>query len=177
MIDKTVVTGSISARLDANEATRSLTKLSIGKRVVSARDDAASMAIGSRMNSEVQGLKQAVVNAGHLPPMLFRDGKVSELDVNGMVVGAFPFAQYGESQVKLESGDVLLVFTDGITETRSPRDEFFGESRLFDLVKENRERSAAELVDVVFGAAGDFRADRALGDDLTVVVLRAVDSD
>jgi flagellin len=52
------------------EATRSLAKLSIGQRVVSARDDAASMAIGSRMNSEVQGLKQAVTNAGQATSML-----------------------------------------------------------------------------------------------------------
>ena len=60
------------------QATASLTKLSIGKRVVSARDDAASMAIGSRMNAEVQGLKQAVVNAGQANSMLqIADGAMS----------------------------------------------------------------------------------------------------
>ena len=52
------------------QASQSLARLSIGKRVVSARDDAASMAIGSRMNAEVQGLKQAVVNAGQANSML-----------------------------------------------------------------------------------------------------------
>jgi flagellin len=60
------------------EASASLAKLSIGKRVVSARDDAASMAIGSRMNAEVQGLKQAVVNAGQANSMLqIADGAMS----------------------------------------------------------------------------------------------------
>jgi len=60
------------------EATASLSKLSIGKRVVSARDDAASMAIGSRMNAEVRGLKQAVVNAGQANSMLqIADGAMS----------------------------------------------------------------------------------------------------
>ena len=60
------------------EASASLAKLSIGKRVVSARDDAASMAIGSRMNSEVQALKQAVVNAGQANSMLqIADGAMS----------------------------------------------------------------------------------------------------
>jgi hypothetical protein len=60
------------------QASASLAKLSIGKRVVSARDDAASMAIGSRMNSEVQGLKQAVVNAGQANSMLqIADGAMS----------------------------------------------------------------------------------------------------
>jgi flagellin len=60
------------------DASASLAKLSIGKRVVSARDDAGSMAIGSRMNSEVQGLKQAVVNAGQANSMLqIADGAMS----------------------------------------------------------------------------------------------------
>lgn len=60
------------------DASASLAKLSIGKRVVSARDDAASMAIGSRMSSEVQGLKQAVVNAGQANSMLqIADGAMS----------------------------------------------------------------------------------------------------
>jgi flagellin len=60
------------------EASASLAKLSIGKRVVSARDDAASMAIGSRLNSEVQALKQAVVNAGQANSMLqIADGAMS----------------------------------------------------------------------------------------------------
>jgi flagellin len=62
------------------QASSSLAKLSIGKRVVSARDDAASMAIGSRMNSEVQGLKQAVVNAGQANSMLqIADGAMSSI--------------------------------------------------------------------------------------------------
>src|SRR3712207_4095032 len=53
-----------------SQATSSLARLSLGKRVVAARDDAASMAVGSRMNSEIQGLKQAVVNAGQANSML-----------------------------------------------------------------------------------------------------------
>jgi flagellin len=61
-----------------SEASSSLARLSIGKRVVSARDDAASMAIGSRMNAEVSGLKQAVVNAGQASSMLqVADGAMS----------------------------------------------------------------------------------------------------
>jgi flagellin len=61
-------------------ASNSLAKLSIGKRVVSARDDAASMAIGSRMESEVMGLKQAVINAGQANSMLqIADGAMSTL--------------------------------------------------------------------------------------------------
>jgi sigma-B regulation protein RsbU (phosphoserine phosphatase) len=55
-------------------------------------------------------------NAGHLPPILIRRGEVKRLDVNGTVVGAFPFSEYGGSSLKLESGDLLVCYTDGITE-------------------------------------------------------------
>ena len=55
-------------------------------------------------------------NAGHLPPLVVRQGSVERLDVNGMVVGAFPMASYTESQVELNSGDLLVFFTDGISE-------------------------------------------------------------
>ena len=60
------------------QASNSLAKLSIGKRVVSARDDAASMAVGQRLNAEVMGLKQAVVNSGQANSMLqIADGAMS----------------------------------------------------------------------------------------------------
>src|SRR5262249_12882623 len=55
-------------------------------------------------------------NAGHLPPVLICDGEPRRLEVNGMVVGAFPFAQYGQSEIELGPGDLLVAFTDGITE-------------------------------------------------------------
>jgi sigma-B regulation protein RsbU (phosphoserine phosphatase) len=55
------------------------------------------------------------VNAGHLPPILVRDGHATTLDTNGMVVGAFPFARYTESRLDLRSGDMLVLYTDGIT--------------------------------------------------------------
>ena len=55
-------------------------------------------------------------NAGHLSPILIRDGKASALDSNGMVVGAFPFARYGESTLEMQPGDLLAFYTDGITE-------------------------------------------------------------
>ena len=76
-------------------------------------------------------------NAGHLSPLLFSNGDVSSLDSNGTVVGAFPGAIYDESTLNLKPGDLLLCYTDGITEPENPYGEMFGEERLIDLVKKH----------------------------------------
>ena len=73
-------------------------------------------------------------NAGHPPPILIRDGTVLRLETNGMVVGAFPFAEYGESRIELMPGDLLVCFTDGITEPENEYGEMFGEERLIELL-------------------------------------------
>ncbi len=74
-------------------------------------------------------------NAGHLPPLLVRGGEVFPFDVNGTVVGAFPDVPYGESCQKLESGDLLVCYTDGITEPENEYGEMFGEDRLIEILK------------------------------------------
>ncbi len=111
-------------------------------------------------------------NAGHLPPMLFRDGKVSELDVNGMVVGAFPFAQYGESRLQLESGDLLLIFTDGITEPENEYGEMFGEERVKEVVQRNAHLSLDSIVRTVMESVLDWTGSPELQDDMTILIAR-----
>src|SRR3954453_5184120 len=66
-------------------------------------------------------------NAGHLPPILVRDGKAERLEVNGMVVGAFPFAEYEESKLRLQHDDLVVFFTDGISEPENSYGEMFSE--------------------------------------------------
>ena len=78
-------------------------------------------------------------NAGHLPPLLFSNGDVVKLDSNGTVVGAFPFAKYDESCLAINIGDLLVCYTDGITEPENAYGEMFGEERLIELVKKNEE--------------------------------------
>src|SRR5262249_1000657 len=73
-------------------------------------------------------------NAGHLPPVLIRRGQAARLDVNGTVVGAFPRANYEESKIQLESGDLLVCYTDGISEPENEYGEMYGEDRLIELV-------------------------------------------
>src|SRR6185437_117121 len=80
------------------------------------------------------------VKAGHNPPYLLRRVNVPELQIDelatgGMIIGMFPQASYEEATVDLRSGDVLVVFTDGVTEAMSPDEEEFGEERLKNLLR------------------------------------------
>ena len=93
------------------------------------------------------------------------------LDVNGTVVGAFPFSKYEESKLELRSGDLLVCYTDGITEPENEYGEMFGEERLIELVAKNADRDEAQIIESVMEAraAVDRRAgavrrhDRAAG--------------
>ena len=75
------------------------------------------------------------VNAGHNPPYLLRAAEVEELKTGGMVIGMFAQATYEEAKVDLKSGDVLVAFTDGVTEALNINEEEYGEERLKDLLK------------------------------------------
>lgn len=83
-----------------------------------------------------------------------------------------PYIMSEEHQ--LDPGDLLLLFTDGITETRAPNLVFFGEQRMLDVVVAHRERSAAEIVEAVFQAVGDFSGDGVQQDDRTMVAVKAI---
>ena len=79
------------------------------------------------------------VNAGHNPPMVFTKSgdpsQVARLDVGGTVVGLLPRASYQEASFTLHSGDLLVAFTDGISEAMSPEDKEWGEERMIETVK------------------------------------------
>jgi sigma-B regulation protein RsbU (phosphoserine phosphatase) len=111
-------------------------------------------------------------NAGHLPPVLVRDGAGTRLDVNGTVVGAFPFSNYGESRVDLRSGDLLVCFTDGVTEPENEYGEMFGEDRLVDVVVRNAHRSEQEIIDIVIQSVRQWTASEELQDDMTMLLAR-----
>jgi sigma-B regulation protein RsbU (phosphoserine phosphatase) len=111
-------------------------------------------------------------NAGHLPPVLIRNGEPRRLDVNGMVVGAFPFAQYEQSEIELHAGDVLVAFTDGVTEPENEFAEEFGEDRLIELLLRHWRRPPREIIDTVIAAVGQWTGRPELQDDLTLLVAR-----
>jgi sigma-B regulation protein RsbU (phosphoserine phosphatase) len=113
------------------------------------------------------------VNAGHLPPILVREGRSQTLETNGMVVGAFPFARYSESRIEMRPNDLLVMYTDGITEPENEYGEDFGEQRLRDLLVANADRDGNEITSAVVEAVRRWTAfPEELQDDMTLLVLR-----
>ena len=113
-------------------------------------------------------------NAGHLPPLLVRDGAAERLDVNGTVVGAFPFAKYDESRLELKSNDLLVCFTDGITEPENEYGEMFGEDRLIELIARSSHLNDEQIVELVLDSDREWTATDELQDDMTVLLARRV---
>ena len=112
-------------------------------------------------------------NAGHLPPLLFRRGKIEHLREGGTVVGLFPTATYAVGEVGLEPGDLLLAYTDGITEPENTFGEEFGEDRLVEVAKAMIDASPEVLVDEIYRTVDDWTGSPELQDDMTLLLARA----
>jgi sigma-B regulation protein RsbU (phosphoserine phosphatase) len=115
-------------------------------------------------------------NAGHLSPLLLRNGEVTPLDSNGTVVGAFPFSKYNESCVILEPGDLLICYTDGITEPENAYGEEFGEARMVELVRKNAHQNDQEIIRLVLDAVRGWNGSPELHDDMTLLLARQVEA-
>lgn len=116
------------------------------------------------------------INAGHLPPIVLREnGDVELLRSGGFPLGFFDNPRYFEQFVQLRSGDMLCLYTDGITEASDSKDEEYGRARLVELLRE-QQRSGASASAACRAVLRDVtrHADGALGDDATVLILRTV---
>jgi sigma-B regulation protein RsbU (phosphoserine phosphatase) len=112
-------------------------------------------------------------NGGHLPPILIReDGSIRRLEAGGTVVGLFDNMTYDEGSVEMSPGEVFLAYSDGITE---PENEFgeFGESRLIELVRDNRHLPLPQISQIVTQAVDNWIGDNEQPDDVTLVLARA----
>ncbi|MDA0683444.1 MAG: SpoIIE family protein phosphatase [Bacteroidetes bacterium] len=117
------------------------------------------------------------VNAGHNPATLVRaDGSMELLEKGGLLLGVIAGMPYESGTVTLNKGDVLSIFTDGVTEAMSPDEEEWGEERLEPLLIELRAKSATEILDGVHKAVMEFTDHAAvLSDDMTMIVIKATD--
>jgi len=112
------------------------------------------------------------VNAGHNPPFLLsRDGSMKELISGGMVLGIFADAQYETGTVKMQPGDHLLLFTDGVTEALNSDEEEFGLGRLVDFLQSNAKSTTTDILSRLQDAVLSFSADTPQHDDITMMVL------
>ena len=113
--------------------------------------------------------------AGHNPPLLFRasDGTVAELTTPGIALGVLEDVVLGEAETRLAEGDLLVCYTDGLTEAINAAEEPFGVARLIEVIKANHAGSAPALVEAINTALLRF-TERPPFDDLTLVVIKRV---
>src|SRR5580700_2363041 len=115
----------------------------------------------------------AFCNAGHNPPVIVRaNGAVENLEGGGPPLGILPSVNYAEYHVQLVPGDVLAIYSDGVTEAMNAKDEEFGDESFAEALKANRQKGAAEIVDAVTQALTAFTAGSPAADDITLVVAR-----
>jgi phosphoserine phosphatase RsbU/P len=111
-------------------------------------------------------------NAGHNPPILLGATGLRRLERGGPILGAFERASFEEEAIRLEPGDLLVVFTDGITDALSAGEEEFGEERLVSCVEANRTLTPSALLECLVAAVETFGRDAEQNDDRTLLVMR-----
>jgi len=111
-------------------------------------------------------------NAGHNPPMLFTRGTVRRLEEGGMVLGLFGHAQFAQATLPLERGDVLVVFSDGVSEAIDAAGEEFGDDRIMSCIGAHLNLEPATLLEHLLAAVRQFSAGTIQRDDVTALVLR-----
>ena len=112
------------------------------------------------------------INAAHCPALLVRpNGRLSDLDATGMPVGLMESAEFTLADGTLFSGDKLVIYSDGVTESQSAQGEFFGKKRLYDVVTAHAAESCTAIHDAIQDAVTAFAEGAVQSDDITVLVL------
>ncbi|HRH42358.1 MAG TPA: SpoIIE family protein phosphatase [Pyrinomonadaceae bacterium] len=113
------------------------------------------------------------INAGHNPPLIGRiDGTVEKLDSGGFPLGIIPMAEYEVGQLQLNSGEALVIYSDGVSEANNLKGDEFGIDKLADVIKTNLSRSASGLRDKVESALSEFTQTAPANDDITLVIVK-----
>ena len=115
-------------------------------------------------------------SAGHNPAYLYRarERTIEELESSGIILGSLLSEEFGlthgEHTAELEAGDLLLIYSDGLTEATGPREELFGEDRLLQLIREEGDAGATGLREKILGAVEEFTRGEEQSDDITLVI-------
>ncbi len=117
--------------------------------------------------------KAGFISAGHNPVYLFRaaTGQIEELVSDSLILGAFPFAKYQSRPFELHCGDILVVYSDGLTEAENPEGEMFGEARLREIMQREGPAGSEVLEKKLLAAIAAFTRGHGQTDDITFVVV------
>jgi sigma-B regulation protein RsbU (phosphoserine phosphatase) len=114
----------------------------------------------------------SVLNAGHMPPIVVRGGKVEAVTGGSIALGMIPGAAFSEQRIELRNGDVVIVYSDGVTEAMNESDDFFGDDRLQAAIRETIGQSVEAIGTRILGAVEAFVADAPRHDDVSLMVLK-----
>ena len=160
------------APLDVTPAQAKLLNTSLFELTASNRYATVFLGIADAANGTFE-----YVNGGHNPPLLFRSSlfgrpRVESLNHAGLPLGMFPKSVYERQQVPLCEGDVLVLYTDGVTDARNSAGHEFGEDRLRETIADAFNLPAAEISDRVRERLKDFVGPNPPFDDITLVVVK-----
>ena len=116
--------------------------------------------------------KLRVANAGQSQPLLYKDNRCGKIELTGFPLGIYEEVSYEEWGVTLEPGNILVFHSDGITETMNSEGQFFGTTRLRELIEKHHALAAAELADNILSEVDWFSSSAPLSDDRTLVVMK-----
>jgi sigma-B regulation protein RsbU (phosphoserine phosphatase) len=111
-------------------------------------------------------------NAGHNPPLHFHGDECRRLSVGGTVVGIFPESAYEQEALRLANGDLIVAYTDGLTECTDINGEEFGEERLIQLVRDNRDMPVEDMKEKILESVLAWKAEQEQEDDITLIIAR-----
>lgn len=113
------------------------------------------------------------VNAGHNPPLILdKEGNIQRLESCGLCLGMFPSSSYEIKEITLDPGEMALLYTDGITESRNKENEEFTEERLIEVVRRHSKLEASKLLDKIKDEVNSFTAGTDQMDDMTLVLIK-----
>jgi serine phosphatase RsbU (regulator of sigma subunit) len=118
--------------------------------------------------------KMIYVNAGHLPPAIVRGAELIELKAGGSVLGLLPDTTFVQGEFTFLRGDVLAIYSDGLSEAQSVRDDEFGSEGVVACVRALRGKSAPEILRLLDQSLFEFAAGRPFTDDRTALILKAL---
>jgi sigma-B regulation protein RsbU (phosphoserine phosphatase) len=112
--------------------------------------------------------------AGHDSPIHFNKSELTKLDEGGLLLGCFETADYNEAVKKMETNELIVIYTDGVTEAMNENNEEFGEDKLIELINIHQKKSSKEITDEIISNVKEHSANSPQFDDITLMVIKRV---